>query len=176
MLLPALARVGARAQLSRMAQRLARWSCAERVTCILAVTRADDVAQVGLVLEGVRVLFVVAVHADRFGGFESSSEGRFLAALLEVNRTRPVAHLALNVLQAVRVAQAGTAHLAVAGDVAIHAVVVGFLADVDQGLPGLGVDRVLPKAGGGLVARDAFLAAHVGCSSGLCNDRWLGPA
>ena len=69
-----------------------------------------------------------------------------------MDRARPVTDLALNILQALGVAQRRAANLAVAGDMAAHAIVVRFLSDLDEGFPCLGMKGVLPEARGRLVA------------------------
>src|SRR5262245_6134392 len=89
-----------------------------------AVAPADDVAEVGLVLEGVRVLLGVAGGADA-GGRVAPDRERLLQPLAgNVGRSGAVADLALDVPKAVRVAQAGAADLAVTGDVAADALEV----------------------------------------------------
>src|SRR5262249_1615330 len=109
----------------RAPQRVAGGAVAELLAGGRAGAWAQDVAQVGLVLERLRVLLVVAGHARALGR-AAVDGGRLLEALLrDVDRPRAVAGLALHVLELGRVAEAGAAHLAVAGHVAADALVVG---------------------------------------------------
>src|SRR4029453_8363515 len=110
-----------------------------------AVTGAQDVAQVGLVLESVGVLLGVADGAGAGRRLPVHRRRLFGAFLRDVLGSRPVAGLALHVLQLLGVAEAGAPDLAIAGDVAADALVVVLLAAVDEGLPGVCVHGLLPE-------------------------------
>src|SRR3954452_9092308 len=135
---------GLRPRYGGRAQVVAGGAGAEALAGLLAVAGAEDVAEVGLVLEGVGVLLGVAALAGGGGGLAADGGGILQAFLGDVEGAGAVAGLALDHLEVPGEPQAGAADLAVAGDVAADTLVVAGLAALDQGLPGVGVDRRAP--------------------------------
>ncbi len=130
---------------------------------------AEDVAEVGLVLEGVGVLRRVALEADLDGGLAADAvglaeEGRILG----VERAGAVALLALDRLEVLVLDHLGAAGAAEGGDMAADAAQVVVLVVVDEGLVGLRVAGGLPEGDGLLVTGLALLHADVG---GLARGR-----
>src|ERR1043165_412134 len=123
------------------------------------MSRPYDVAQAGLVLEGVRVLLGVADGAGARRRLGANRERLFQAFLGDVLRPRTVADLALHVAQVIGVPEAAAADLAVAGDVAADAFVVVLLAALDEGAPRRGVHGLLPERGRALVTGGALRVA-----------------
>src|SRR5690606_24311997 len=124
-----------------------------------AVARAQHVAQVGLVVEGVRVLRRVApdTHVRRRLAPDRKRLARLLRGL-RVDAARPVAHLALHVVEPRDLDDLRTTRLAEPGHVATNAAQIELLVDLDQRLVGARVARALPLRQRLVVARAALLA------------------
>src|SRR6185312_14729420 len=136
-------------------QLVSRRPVAERGARLLAVSLAEDVAQVGHERERVRVLLGMAVVGAEALGRPGHDRARIVEPLLgDVLRPRPVAGLALHVDEPALLdaAEVAPARLLPAGHVAADAVVVILLVDLDQRLPRRGVHRLLPERHRRLVA------------------------
>ena len=133
---------------------------------------AGDVAQVGLVLEGVAVLHRVASRAERLRHRARHRRRLVLAALREVDRGGAVAGLALDVAQALVEREVRAARLLPARDVATDAVEVELLAALLERLPGMRVPRRLPEVDRiGVTVLAGVIAHVVGLALRRCRDR-----